>query len=146
MPPRGPSPPSSTLEIVCDESGFAGGNLVGPGHSPVFAHASLTIDARRAATLIAAIRTYGRPVPGEFKAARLTPSQQAAAATWLSQSEIPADRALVHLTDTRFFVLARGRRPAGTSRGGIDSLAHDRAAASGRALRAPAVASGAWTA
>ena len=124
MAPRAPSPPPATLEIVCDESGFAGGNLVGPGHSPVFAHASLTLSTDRAATLVAALRTHGRPGPGEFKAARLTPAQQAAAASWLlSQSEIAADRALVHLIDTRFFVLARtvdvllGDRPVG----GIDS-------------------------
>ena len=98
----------ATLEIVCDESGFAGGNLVGPGHSPVFAHASLTIGAERAASLIDALRAHGRPGPGEFKAARLTQAQQAAAAAWLlSQSELTADRALVHLIDTRFFVLAR---------------------------------------
>ncbi len=45
----------ATLEIVCDESGFAGGNLVGPGHSRVFAHASLTLDVERAATLVAAL-------------------------------------------------------------------------------------------
>jgi hypothetical protein len=103
-----PSPPSATLAIVCDESGFAGGNLVGPGHSPVFAHASLTVGAERAATLVAALRTYSRPRPGEFKAARLTRPEQADAATWLlSQSELTADHASVHLTDTRFFVLAR---------------------------------------
>jgi len=124
VPPRGPSPSPATLEIVCDESGFAGGNLVGPGHSPVFAHASLSIDAARAASMIAALRARGRPRPGEFKAARLTQSQQAAAATWLlSQSELTADGALVHLTDTRFFVLARtvdvllGEQPVS----GIDS-------------------------
>jgi hypothetical protein len=124
VPPRAPSPPPATLEIVCDESGFAGGNLVGPGHSPVFAHASHTIGAERAATLITALRAHGRPKPGEFKAARLTQSQQTAAADWLlSQSELTADRALVHLTDTRFFVLARtvdvllGDRPVS----GIDS-------------------------
>jgi hypothetical protein len=123
VPPRGQSPSSATLEIVCDESGFAGGNLVGPGHSPVFAHASLTIGAERAATLIAALRAHGRPGPGEFKTARLTPFQQAAAAAWLSQSEMTADRALIHLTDTRLFVLARtvdvllGDQPVG----GIDT-------------------------
>ena len=68
--------------------------------------------------------THGRPGPGEFKAARLMPAQQAAAASWLlSQPEMAADRALVHLIDTRFFVLARtvdvllGDRPVG----GIDS-------------------------
>jgi hypothetical protein len=32
------------LEIACDESGFSGGNLVGRGHSPMFAHASIRID------------------------------------------------------------------------------------------------------
>jgi hypothetical protein len=98
----------ATLEIVCDESGFAGGNLVGPGHSPVFAHASLTLDVERAATLIDALRAADRPRPGEFKASRLRPAQQAAAADWLlRQAELTADRALVQLTDTRFFVLAR---------------------------------------
>jgi hypothetical protein len=98
----------ATLEIVCDESGFAGGNLVGPGHSPVFVHASLTIGAERAAALISALRAADRPRPGEFKAARLRQAQQAAAADWLlSQAELTADRARVHLTDTRFFVLAR---------------------------------------
>jgi hypothetical protein len=96
------------LEIVCDESGFAGGNLVGPGHSPVFAHASLTISAERAADLIDALRAADRPRPGEFKASQLRQAQQAVAADWLlSRTELTADRALVHLTDTRFFVLAR---------------------------------------
>jgi hypothetical protein len=107
MSPSSSSPSLVTLEIVCDESGFAGGNLVGRGHSPVFAHASLTIGVKRAATLIAKLRAHGRPGSGEFKAARLTPSQQAGAASWLSQLAMTADRALVHLTDTRFFVLAR---------------------------------------
>ena len=98
----------ATLEIVCDESGFAGGNLVGPGNSPVFAHASLTIGAERAAGLISALRNADRPRPGEFKASRLRQAQQAAAAEWLlSQAELRADHALLHLTDTRFFVLAR---------------------------------------
>ena len=98
----------ATLEIVCDESGFAGGNLVGPGNSPVFAHASLTIGAERAAGLISALRAADRPRPGEFKASRLRQAQQAAAAEWLlSQAELTADHALLHLTDTRFFVLAR---------------------------------------
>jgi hypothetical protein len=98
----------ATLEIVCDESGFAGGNLVGPGHSPVFAHASLTVTIERAATLIAALRSRGRPGLGEFKAARLNQSRHADVVSWLlTQPELTAGRALVHLTDTRFFVLAR---------------------------------------
>jgi Protein of unknown function (DUF3800) len=98
----------ATLEIVCDESGFAGGNLVGPGNSPVFAHASLTIGVERAAGLISALRAADRSRPGEFKASRLRQAQQAAAAGWLlSQAELTADHALLHLTDTRFFVLAR---------------------------------------
>ncbi len=114
----------ATLEIVCDESGFAGGNLVGPGHSPVFVHASLTIGAERAAALIDALRASGRPGSGEFKAARLKQAQLPAAAAWLlDQSELAADRALVQLVDTRLFVLARtvdvllGDRPVT----GIDS-------------------------
>ena len=36
------------LEIACDESGFSGGNLVGGGHSPVFAHASVRIESETA--------------------------------------------------------------------------------------------------
>ena len=103
-----PAPRPRALEIVCDESGFAGGNLVGPGHSPVFAHASLVIDADRAASLIDQLRAHGRPRPGEFKAARLMQPRGAAAARWLlSQPEVTPGRALVHLIDTRFFVLAR---------------------------------------
>ena len=69
----GPLP--APLEIVCDESGFAGGNLAGPGHSPVFAHASIAIGAERAASLIAELRADGRSGSGEFKAAQLTKSQ-----------------------------------------------------------------------
>ena len=100
--------PLATLEIVCDESGFAGGNLVGPGHSPVFTHASIAIEPDRAADLVSELRVRARRGPGELKAARLTPLRGAEAATWLlDQPEMTADRALVHLTDTRFFVLAR---------------------------------------
>ena len=36
--------PLPHIEIACDESGFSGGNLVGGGHSTVFAHASVRID------------------------------------------------------------------------------------------------------
>ena len=95
------------LEIVCDESGFAGGNLVGPGHSPVFAHASLTISADRATTVIAALRANGGPGSGEFKATRLKQAPPAAVMWLLTQPELAAGRGLVQLIDTRLFVLAR---------------------------------------
>ena len=100
--------PLAALEIVCDESGFAGGNLVGPGHSPVFAHASIAIGPQRAADLISALRLRARRGPGELKAARLTPLREADATAWLlNQPDLAAGRARVHLTDTRLFVLAR---------------------------------------
>ena len=38
------SGPGEPYEVACDESGFAGGNLVGPGHSTVFVHASVRLD------------------------------------------------------------------------------------------------------
>ena len=44
------------IEIACDESGFSGGNLVGGGHSPVFAHASVRIESEAADELIQHLR------------------------------------------------------------------------------------------
>ena len=96
------------IEIACDESGFTGGNLVG-GQNQVFAHASVRIepdDARELVdSLLQQIRSHGS---GEYKAAELLRSRHRPVLKWLLDPSSPIrGNAYVHLTDTRFFVLAR---------------------------------------
>jgi hypothetical protein len=96
------------LEVVCDESGFSGGNLVG-GHAPVLAHASVHIDGPTAAGLIAGLRRRmdGGP-PGELKAgALLRPRHRHLVHDLLGPDGPLHGNARVHLVDTVYFALAR---------------------------------------
>ena len=97
------------LEIACDESGFSGGNLVGRGHSPVFAHASIRIDSDTASQLVQRLRTeIGARGEGEYKSAEILRPRRRPIVLWLLGPSSPIyGNAHVHLTDTRFFVLAR---------------------------------------
>jgi Protein of unknown function (DUF3800) len=96
------------IEIACDESGFSGGNLVG-GQNQVFAHASVRIepsDARRLVDNL--LRQIGARGSGEYKAAELLRARHRPVLEWLLGPSSPIrGNAYVHLTDTRFFVLAR---------------------------------------
>jgi hypothetical protein len=95
-------------EIVCDESGFSGGNLVG-GHAPVFAHASVRIDEETASAVIAGLRRRmdGGP-PGELKAgALLRPQYRDLVRDLLGPDGPLVGAARVHLVDTVYFALAR---------------------------------------
>ena len=116
------------LEVACDESGFSGGNLVGAGNSPVFAHASTSLGADAAAELVDQVhRTIGAK-GGEYKSAELMrPRHRAVLQLLLGPSSPLPNASHVHLIDTRFFVLARiidvliGRRPvAGPESPGTD--------------------------
>jgi hypothetical protein len=103
-----PPEPLGHIEIACDESGFSGGNLVGEQNA-VFAHASVRIEPGDAAklvdSLLGQIGAHGR---GEYKAAELLRSRHRAVLLWLLGPTSPIrGNACVHLTDTRFFVLAR---------------------------------------
>jgi hypothetical protein len=97
------------LEIACDESGFSGGNLVGRGHSPVFAHASIRIDSDTASQLVQQLRDeIGARGEGEYKSAEILRPRRRPIVLWLLGPSSPIyGNAHVHLTDTRFFVLAR---------------------------------------
>ena len=97
------------LEIACDESGFSGGNLVGRGHSPVFAHASIRIDSDTASQLVQRLRTeIGARGEGEYKSAEILRPRRRPIVLWLLGPTSPIyGNAHVHLTNTRFFVLAR---------------------------------------
>jgi Protein of unknown function (DUF3800) len=107
------------IEIACDESGFSGGNLVGGGHSPVFAHASVRIESETAGELIQHLRReIGARGEGEYKSPEILRPRRRPVVLWLLGSNSPINgNAHVHLTDTRFFVLARlvdvllGREP-----------------------------------
>jgi hypothetical protein len=97
------------IEIACDESGFSGGNLVGWGHSPVFAHASVRIESDTAGELVQHLRQeIGARGDGEYKSPEILRPRRRPLVLWLlgSSSHIHAN-AHVHLADTRFFVLAR---------------------------------------
>ena len=97
------------VEIACDESGFSGGNLVGVGHSPVFAHASIRIEPEIAAELIKHLRhEIGARGTGEYKSPEILRPRRRPVLLWLLGPSSPIyGNAYVHLTDTRFFVLAR---------------------------------------
>jgi hypothetical protein len=96
------------LEIACDESGFSGGNLVGE-HSPVFAHASVRIEPGDARKLVdRLLQQIGAHGSGEYKAAELLrPRRRPVLLGLLGPSSPIRGNAHVHLTDNRFFVLAR---------------------------------------
>jgi hypothetical protein len=106
---RGLHPKRVHLEIACDESGFSGGNLVGEGHSSVFAHASVRIDPETASQLVQHLRhEIGARGAGEYKSAELMRPRRRPIVLWLLGPSSPVcGNAHVHLTDTRFFVLAR---------------------------------------
>jgi hypothetical protein len=95
------------IEIACDESGFTGGNLVG-GQNQVFAHASVRIEPDDAGKLVdSLLQQIGAHGSGEYKAAELLrPRHRPVLKRLLSHGPIRGN-AYVHLTDTRFFVLAR---------------------------------------
>ena len=96
------------IEIACDESGFSGGNLVG-GQNRVFAHASVRMDADDARKLVdSLLQQIGAHGSGEYKAAELLRSRHRPVLEGLLGGNSPIrGNAYVHLTDTRFFVLAR---------------------------------------
>jgi len=118
------------LEIACDESGFSGGNLVGRGHSPVFAHASIRIDSDTASQLVQQLRSeIGARGEGEYKSAEILRPRRRAIVLWLLGPSSPIyGNAHVHLTDTRFFVLARmvDALLGGSTVRGIDCPGRDR--------------------
>ncbi|WP_433383039.1 hypothetical protein ACQPZX_20275 [Actinoplanes sp. CA-142083] len=94
------------VEIACDESGFAGGNLVG-GHAPVLAHASVRMDGETAASVMAGLRARMDGGPrGELKAGALL-RRPALAHSLLAADGPLAGAARVHLVDTVYFALAR---------------------------------------
>ena len=97
------------IEIACDESGFSGGNLVGGGHSPVFAHASVRIESAPAGELVQHLRReIGARGDGEYKSPEILRPRRRPLVLWLLGSSSPIHaNAHVHLADTRFFVLAR---------------------------------------
>jgi Protein of unknown function (DUF3800) len=97
------------IEIACDESGFSGGNLVGAGHSPAFAHASVRIEPETAAELMKhLLREIGARGTGEYKSPEILRPRRRPVLLWLLGPSSPIHgNACVHLTDTRFFVLAR---------------------------------------
>lgn len=97
------------IEIACDESGFSGGNLVGRAASPVFAHASIRIEPATAADLLQHLRQeIGARGTGEYKSPEILRPRRRPVLLWLLGSSSPIyGNAYVHLTDTRFFVLAR---------------------------------------
>jgi hypothetical protein len=98
-----------SIEIACDESGFSGGNLVGRGHSPVFAHASVRIEPGIADELVQHLRReIGARGAGEYKSPEILRPRRRPVLLWFLGPSSPIHKnAYVHLTDTRFFVLAR---------------------------------------
>jgi hypothetical protein len=98
--------PRGTVEVACDESGFVGGSLFGGAR--VFTHASVHIDPGDAVALIEEVRRRTGAGTQELKASRLNRSWALPVTAWLCAPDGPLQgRAVVHLTDTRLFGLAR---------------------------------------
>ena len=94
------------VEVACDESGFVGGSLFGGAR--VFAHASVHVDREDAEALVEEVRRRTGAGSQELKASRLNRPWAYPVAAWLCAPDGPLrDRAVVHLTDTRLFGLAR---------------------------------------
>jgi hypothetical protein len=94
------------VAIACDESGFVGGSLF--GSSRVFTHASVHLEVESAADLTDEVRRRLGAGAWELKASRLNRRWAGPVAAWLVGPDGPlAGRAVVHLTDTRLFGLAR---------------------------------------
>jgi hypothetical protein len=95
-----------TVEVACDESGFVGGSLF--GGTRVFAHASVHLDLLVAVDLAEEVRTRTGAGSDELKASRLNRPWGHPVAEWLCRPDGPLQgRAVVHVTDTRLFGLAR---------------------------------------
>jgi hypothetical protein len=96
-----------TVQVACDESGFVGGSLF--GGSRAFTHASLHLDPVEAVELTDEVRRRTDAGSQELKASRLNRSWAQPVASWLCAAEGPlgGGRAVVHVTDTRLFGLAR---------------------------------------
>lgn len=95
-----------TVDVACDESGFVGGSLF--GGTRVFAHASVSLDPAEAADLADEVRRRTGAGREELKASRLNRPWAHPVATWLCGPQGPLHgRAVVHVTDTRLFGLAR---------------------------------------
>lgn len=95
-----------TVEVACDESGFVGGSLFGGAR--VFAHASVHLDPDDAVALVDEVRRRTGAGSQELKASRLNRPWAHPVASWLCAPDGPLEgRAVVHLTDTRVFGLAR---------------------------------------
>lgn len=95
-----------TVDVACDESGFVGGSLF--GGTRVFAHASVSLDPVVASDLGGEVRRRTGAGTHELKASRLNRPWARPVAEWLCSPDGPlAGRAVVHLTDTRLFGLAR---------------------------------------
>jgi hypothetical protein len=94
------------VEIACDESGFVGGSLF--GGTRVFTHASVRLDRGAARDLADEVRRRLEVGTHELKASRLNRPWARPVASWLCAPDGPlAGRAVVHVTDTRLFGLAR---------------------------------------
>lgn len=102
--PAAPAPDPPAVEIACDESGFTGGNLTFP--QTVFAHASLRVSHEAAAEEMERLRRRVS-AHGELKASWLLRWCEHRDLVRLLRPDGVVDRALVHLTDTRLFLLAR---------------------------------------
>lgn len=102
---RASSAPDRRLEVACDESGFTGGNLT--FRHAVFAHASLQIAAEAAREEMGRLRRRVA-AHGELKASWLLRWCDAGdLRRLLNPDGLLRGGALVHLSDTRLFLLAR---------------------------------------
>jgi hypothetical protein len=102
------SPPDTrgAVEVACDESGFVGGSLFGGAR--VFAHASVSLAPSDAHDVVEEVRSRTGAGAQELKASRLNRPWARPVTTWLCGPEGPLRGcAVVHLTDTRLFGLAR---------------------------------------
>jgi hypothetical protein len=101
--PQGKIRMQTLIEIVCDESGFSGTNLLDPDNR-VFAHASVDLDLGLAGEFVGEVRARFPSSAAEYKSGRL----RRPALRWLLGPSGPlAGHAHVHLIDKTLFVVYR---------------------------------------
>jgi hypothetical protein len=96
---------SPVLEIACDESGYEGDKLIDTT-TDLFAHASVALDAERAADCIRELRSRIRSPAEEYKAGHILRQKHRDVLTWFLASTSPVQgMAQVFLVDKVYFVL-----------------------------------------
>jgi hypothetical protein len=105
--PTAPAATSQVLEIACDESGYEGDHLIN-ATTDVFAHASVRLSSKAAASCVQETRSRIRSPAQEYKSGHLLREKHRSTLEWLLGPSGPIHgHARVQLIDKTFFAVGR---------------------------------------